>query len=215
MRVFLAVLVLIFSLQSISKSENLVIDELFGVKILDHIKKYSKIENGVKYDYLKNIITFADEFINIQRTDDFDTYYLRTDTNYKIHNISARKMSLSNINNFSNDCKEKKLKLVKMFTKFFDVKIGRFENFFWIDPLSKTLYDDSSITYKNENINLRLAAYCGYNEHKSADGENMIVSALFVSWVTEEYYINHVAGRWKKIDKFDNKFIKTFLSPST
>ena len=50
----------------------------------------------MKYDYLKNIITFEDEFIDIQRTDDFDTYYLRTDTNYKIHNISARKMSLSN-----------------------------------------------------------------------------------------------------------------------
>ena len=109
MKRFILIIILIFSLQSISKSENLVIDELFGVKILDHIKKYSKIENGVKYDYLKNIITFEDEFIDIQRTDDFDTYYLRTDTNYKIHNISARKMSLSNFNNFSNDCKEKKL----------------------------------------------------------------------------------------------------------
>ena len=43
----------------------------------------------------------------------------------------------------------------------------------------------------------------------------MIISAIFVSWVTEEYYINHVAGRWKKIDDFDNEFIKTFLSPST
>ena len=214
MRTFIIVLVLFFSIQSISKSENLVIEELFGVEILDHIKKYSKIENGVKYDYLKNIITFEDEFIDIQRTDDFDTYYLRTDTNYKIHNISARKISSSNFNNFSNDCKEKKSNMVKMFTKFFDVKIGRFENSFWIDPLTKTLYDDSSILYKDENTNLRLAAYCGY-QYTNNDGENMIISAIFVSWVTEEYYINHVAGRWKKIDDFDNEFIKTFLSPST
>ena len=101
MRVFIAILVLIFSLQTITKSENLAIEDLFGVKILDHIKKYANVEDGVKYDYLPNIITFEDDVINIQRTDDFETYYLRTDESYKIHNISARKMFVSSINNFS------------------------------------------------------------------------------------------------------------------
>ena len=101
-----------------------------------------------------------------------------------------------------------------MFSKFFDVKIGRFDNLFWIDPLKKTIYDDSSITYEYNNIKLKLSTYCGYNSFKNSSGENMVSSALFVSWVTNEYYLKHVAGRWQKIEKFDNKFIKTFLLPS-
>ena len=46
MRIFIAVIILIFSFQAISNSENIVIDNLFGVKILDDINKYAKKSNG-------------------------------------------------------------------------------------------------------------------------------------------------------------------------
>ena len=130
--------------------------------------------------------------------------------NYKIHNISARKMFVSSLDNFSNDCKIQKSNMITMFSKFFDVKINKFENYYWMDPRNKSIYDDSTITYDDNNLNLQLSAYCGYYNVK----EN-IISVLFVSWVTEEYFQQHVAGRWTKIEKFDDKFIKIFLSSSS
>ena len=39
-----------------------------------------------------------------------------------------------------------------------------------------------------------------------------IFSVLFVSWITGDYQSKHVDGRWTKIESFDDKFIKTFLS---
>jgi len=210
MRVFVAVLVLIFSLQAKSNSKNIVIDNLFGVKILDDINKYAKKSNGERYDHLPNIITFEDEFINLERDDDFDSYYIRTDENYKIHNISARKVFVSSFDSFSNDCKIQKSKMVTMLSKFFDVKINKFKNYYWMDPRNKSIYDDSTITYDDNNINLMLSAYCGYYNI-----DENITSVLFVSWVTEEYFQKHVDGRWTKIEKFDDKFIKIFLSNSS
>jgi hypothetical protein len=207
MRKFLMILVFGFLLSLSVRAENIVVEELFGVKILDNISKYANKTDGVKQDHLKDIITFEDETLNIKRDQDFDTYYLRTDKDYKIHNITARKIFVSEFDNFNNDCLNQKSIMVNMLSKFFDIKENKFMNYSWLDPRTKALYDDSTLKYKYNNISLILSSYCGY-----FNIEEKLYSVLFVSWVTEDYHKRHVDGRWTKIESFDDDFIKVFLS---
>ena len=207
MRKFLIILVFGFLLSFNVKAENIVVEELFGVKILDNISKYANKTDGVVQDHLKDIITFEDETLNIKRDQDFDTYYLRTDKDYKIHNITARKIFVSEFDNFNNDCLNQKSTMVNMLSKFFDIKENKFMNYSWLDPRTKALYDDSTLKYKDNNISLILSSYCGY-----FNIEEKLYSVLFVSWVTEDYHKRHVDGRWTKIESFDDDFIKVFLS---
>ena len=210
MRILIVVLVLIFSFQSQSISEEFVIDNLFGIKILDNINKYANRSDGVKYDHLPNIITFENEALNIERDDNFENYYVRTDNDYKIQNITSMKYFVSSINNFDNNCKIEKSNMVLMFSKFFDIKKNKFKNYYWIDPRDKSIYDDSSLTYQHEGNDFQLSTYCGYY-----GAGNDIISILFVSWVTDKYFKKHVDGRWSEIKKFDEKFIKTYFSSSS
>ena len=83
MRIFLSVLILIFSFQSWAKSE-VKIDNLFGVKILESVEKFSKIENGIDQPNRPGTYYFSNQNITIERSEDFDTYYLRTTTNIKL-----------------------------------------------------------------------------------------------------------------------------------
>ena len=92
MKRLILILILTLSFQILVKADDIEIDNLFGVKILSNIKNYSKISNGKKFEYLPGIITFENDAIEIQRSDNFDDYYLRTDLNYKIHNITAKKI---------------------------------------------------------------------------------------------------------------------------
>ena len=157
MRIFFVTVIIILNIQSWSIADDIVIEELFGVKILDDINKYANKTNGVKQEHLKGIITFEDETLNINRDKDFDTYYLRTDNDYKIHNITARKIFVSEFDNFNNDCLNQKSTMVNMLSKFFDIKENKFVNYSWLDPRTKALYDDSTLKYKDENISLILS----------------------------------------------------------
>jgi hypothetical protein len=207
MRKFLLILFFGYLLSLSVKADNIVVEELFGVKILDNISKYATKTDGVEQDHLKDIITFEDETLNIKRDQDFDSYYLRTDKDYKIHNITARKIFVSEFDNFNNDCLNQKSTMVNMLSKFFDIKENKFMNYSWLDPRTKALYDDSTLKYKDNNISLILSSYCGY-----FNLEEKLYSVLFVSWVTEDYHKKHVDGRWTKIESFDDDFIKVFLS---
>ena len=102
MKVFLIVLVLIFSPQSFTKAE-VIIDNLFGVKILDPVEKFSKIENGIDQPNRPGTYYFSDENISINRSDDFDSYYLRTNDEYKIINITGKKLFYEDIDSFKNN----------------------------------------------------------------------------------------------------------------
>ena len=210
MKIFFVAVILILNFQSWSVADDIVIEHLFGVKILDNISKYANKMDGVEQNHLKGIITFEDETLDIERNQNFDTYYLRTDKNYKIHNITARKIFVSEFDNFNNDCKNQKSKMVKMLSKFFDVKENKFINYSWLDPRTKALYDDSTLKYKDNNVSLILSSYCGYFYL-----EEKIHSILFVSWVTNDYNEKHVDGRWTKIESFNDNFIKVFLSKET
>jgi len=209
MKRLLLILILTLSFQNLVKSENIEIDNLFGVKILDNIQMYSKVENGKKFDFLPGIITFDDDVIKIERNENFDDYYLRTDLNYKIHNITAKRAFIDLESPYSSIdmCKQDKINTVKLFSKIFDIDFNKFKDGYWIDPRQKSLYEDSTIVYKNNGLSFKLSTYCGYFQY-----EDSVLSILFVSWVTDTYLKNHVEGRWKKIDKFDKNFIKLFYA---
>ena len=201
---------ILFSFQTSSLADDIDIESLFGVKILDNIQNYANVSDGKKFDYLPEIITFDNEFINIERNDEFDDYYVRTNLQYKIINITGKKFFISEIEEFNNECKASKLQTVNMLSKIFDIKQKEFLNSYWFDARRKALYDVTEVEYFNDDKKFNLAAYCGYLNVK--DG---LASIMFVSWVTNEYYLKHVDGRWKKIDKFDNEYIKIFASPSS
>ena len=99
MKRLLLILILTLSFQSIVLSE-VQIDNLFGVKIFDNVEKYSSKNNAITQPNRPGTFYFSDETINIERSEDFDEYYLRTDSKYKIINITGKKYFFENINTF-------------------------------------------------------------------------------------------------------------------
>ena len=65
MKIFLSLLIFIFSFQSISKAE-VVIDNIFGVKLYSDISNYADVEDGIKRDNLPKIYTFINKDISIK-----------------------------------------------------------------------------------------------------------------------------------------------------
>jgi len=209
MKRLIVILILTLSFQTLVKADDIEIDNLFGVKILSNIKNYSKISNGKKFEYLPGIITFENDAIEIQRSDNFDDYYLRTDLNYKIHNITAKKIfvDIESSHGSIDLCKKDKVNTIKMFSTMFNISLDKFENSYWLDPRGKTLYEDTRLVYENDGKKFILSAYCGYVQNQEA-----IISILFVSWVSEKYFKSHVYGRWNEMEEFDTDFIKIFYS---
>ena len=205
MRIFLLILIFIFSLQSWVLGE-VKIDNLFGVKILDNIEKYSNKDKGEPQRNRPGTFYFSDDVINIERSDDFDRYYLRTDDKYRIINITGKKYFIEKIDNFENNCLESKKQLIIKMTLFFDESEEKFINNYWHNEEFKSLWDESQIFYKDGNNELLLAIHCSYRNYKG-----QILGELGISWVTQDYYEKHIKGLWKKIKKFDNNFIKSFI----
>ena len=101
-RLFL-ILFLTLSFQSWAMSE-VDIGNLFGVKILDDVKLYANEKDGVEHDVRPGIFFFSDEVIDIERNDDFDKFYLRTDNKYKIINITGKRILAEKNKTFVNNC---------------------------------------------------------------------------------------------------------------
>jgi len=205
MRVLIAVLILIFSFQSTVLGE-IQIDNLFGVKILDNVEKYSNKNKGVEQPNRPGTFYFPDETINIERNDEFDSYYLRTDSKYRIINITGKKYFNESIDTFKNNCLESKKQMIVDMSLFFEKTGEKFLQNYWHYEKYKSIWDESQIFYNDGNNELLLAIHCSYRQYNGS-----FFQELGVSWVTKDYYEKHIKGLWKKIKKFDNKFIKSFI----
>ena len=204
MKILLTLFILLFS-SSVVAGE--IPHKLFGIQLFDHISNYANINSGKFYDFIPDLITYDDEDINnIIKTPIFDSYYLRTNSNYIIHNITGSKSYLTNINEFQNQCLKDKSDLLDELSVFFGIKKNDFKLNYYEDAQNQGIFIDSSFNYKDDNIEFQFAVYCGY-----FSDNNNIVSVLFCSLVTYEYFINYVDKRWKKIDAFDNKFIQSYV----
>tara|TARA_B100001250_G_scaffold385401_1_gene381104 strand:+ start:9225 stop:9863 length:639 start_codon:yes stop_codon:yes gene_type:complete len=209
MRIFLTVIILICSLQSLTNAE-VKIDNLFGVKILDPVEKFSKIDNGIYQPNRPGTYYFSDQNITINRSEDFDSFYLRTNDEYKIINITGNKFFYENIDSFRNNCLESKKQMIQDMALFFEKTGEKFVNNYWHNEEYKSIWDESQIFYKDEGVDLLLAIHCSYR----GNNDGKILGEMGVSWVTRDYYNKHIKGIWKKIKKFDNKFIKSFVVSS-
>ena len=181
MRIFLSVLILIFNFQSWAKSE-VKIDNLFGVKILESVEKFSKIENGIDQPNRPGTYYFSDQDITIERSEDFDTYYLRTNDKYKIINITGKKLFYEDIDSFRNNCLESKKQMIQDMSLFFEKTGEKFVNNYWHNEEYKSIWDESQIFYKDEGIDLLLAIHCSYR----GNNEGKILGEMGVSWVTRD-----------------------------
>ena len=210
MKIFLSLLIFIFSFQSISKAE-VVIDNIFGVKLYSDISKYADVENGKKRDDMPKIYTFINKDISIERDDEFTEYYLRTDENYKVVNVTAAKNLSLSIDEFTNKCSIDKKNFISNLAQSLEMNEELFKTRFrkgghqdkWIG-----LWEDSSYTFVDDNKKARLLIYCVYRRTLTNDdfGERLAVTLM-----TEDYYRSHVISRFEITKQFNTKFIKDYI----
>ena len=209
MKIFLSLLIFIFSFQSISKAE-VVIDNIFGVKLYSDISKYADVENGKKRDDMPKIYTFINKDIDINRDPLFNEYYLRTNQDYKIVNITAGKVISSSKNEFNNKCSSEKKKFISNLANSLEIDEKLFKKRFRKAETENLigLWEDSSYTFVDDNKKARLLIYCVYRRTLSNDdfGERLAVTLM-----TEDYYRSHVISRFEITKQFNTKFIKDYI----
>ena len=205
MKSFISILFLIFSFQSWTKAE-VKIDQLFGVKIFDDIEKFANKDSGEPQDNRPDTFYFSNEVINIERDLEFDDFYLRTDDQYKVINITGAKYFIELHSSFNNNCLKSKIQMVEEMSLFFDTSKDKFAQLYWHNQEFKSIWDESQLIYNDENNKLVISIHCSYKKYK----EN-ILGQLGVSWVTYDYFEKHIKGLWKEINQFDDEFIKSFL----
>jgi hypothetical protein len=213
MRKFLKYLSIIFFITNSPNYLYANIDNIFGIKIFDNVSKYAKIKNGKTTNFLpKNIYTFADKDLRIERDPIFDYYYLRTNKNFKIINVTAGKRFFSQKNNFQNDCSKIKNKFISELSQSLDINpkvfisthskiISKF------GEERKHLWDNSIYKYKDNEKEYVLAIYCSYSKNNN----DSLSSRMLISWITDDYHKKYVLTRSKKIKKFNDKFILKYL----
>ncbi len=129
MKRLLLILILTLSFQSWAKADE-VIDKIFGVKLLEDISNYADIENGITLSFIKNTYTFVDKDIDIERDPIFSSYYLRTNTDYKIINVTAILKISGSLDNFKNKCSSKKKDFVSSLSSSLNLDIKDFKQYF-------------------------------------------------------------------------------------
>ena len=210
MKIFLSVLLFFFSLQVTSKAE-VVIDNIFGVKLYSDISKYADVEDGKKRDNLPKIYTFINKDISIDRDKEFTEYYLRTDENYKVINVTAAKNLSLSIDEFTNKCSIDKKNFISNLAQSLEMNEELFKTRFrkgghqdkW-----KGLWEDSSYVFSDDNKKFRLMVMCIYTKNLS---NNNVYERLAVTFVTEDYYRSHIINRFEIIQPFNTKFIQDYI----
>ena len=213
MKKYLKYLLIIFFITNSPNYLYANIDNIFGIKIFNDVSKYAKIENGKTTNFLpKNIYTFADKDLKIERDSIFNYYYLRTNKNFNIINITAGKSLFPQKNNFQNDCPKIKNKFISELAQSLDLNPRSF-----ISNYSKTnskfgkerkhLWDSSVYKYKDNEKKYVLAVYCSYGKFN----DNSLDSRMLISWITDDYYKKYVLDRTTQVKKFNDKFILKYL----
>ena len=155
MRVFLAVLVLIFSLQSLTKADDIRDFQIEGMSIGDSALDYfseEEIKRNLMSNYYKNNKYTSVEFIRDER---FKTYenveinYLTKDNNYTIESVSG---AILCPNNFSK-CKdlEKKIKS-DISGQFKNLKKNTYKGSHGADKSGNSKFSHNLFHYKNGDM---------------------------------------------------------------
>ena len=215
MKRLLLILILTFNFQTSVNAEEK-IDSLFGVKINSDISLYANVEDGIIAPRISSkevIYTFVnDKLKNIQKDTSFTNYNIRTGEDFKVKVVNAGKFFAFQDKKFNaNVCNNEKQKYLSILVSELNLNLSKFKEFYRknIDPKRSFnhLWNDMNYTYKDGNNIYRLMVICNHRPHK-----DKIVSNLFVSWMTEDYYRNNVMSRFEIIKSFDTKYINKYFS---
>ena len=217
MKKFLPILVLGLFIYTSPSYAGDVIDRIFGVKLNDDISKYAKIESARKDPNLPNTYLFVNKDLAVDKHLGFEYYYLRTDENFKVINVSGLVKKLVPFDNFKNQCLIDRNKVISDIAKDLNIDENKFENYYRKNNLAKEkrtingnkekyLWHDANYSYEDNGQKFRLIVYCTYIKRD----ENLMVD-LYLSWFSEDYYRKYVFPRFEIIKPFNNSFIKNFL----
>ena len=214
MKKILLTFILVYNFQFIANAEDK-IETLFGIKLNSDISLHANVEDGKISPSISTsevIYTFANKFLkNINKDPSFDNYNIRTNDNFKIKVVNAGKLFKFDNKKFTNkDCNNEKEKYLRILLDELNLDELKFKTFYRKNNDKKRKFDflwyDTSYVYKDGSEEFRLMVICNHRTFK-----NKIVSNLFVSWMTEDYYRKNVMLRFKIIEPFDNKFIENYL----
>ena len=215
MKRLLLILILTFSFQTSVNAEEK-IKSLFGVKMNSDISLYASVEDGIINSRISSaevIYTFANKKLkNIEKNSDFDNYNIRTSEDFKVKVVNAGKLFTFQNKKFNaNVCNDEKQKYLSILASELNLNLSKFKNFYRknIDPKRSFnhLWNDMNYTYEDDDNSYRLMVICNHRPY-----EDEIVSDLFVSWMTEDYYRKNVMSRFEIIESFDTKYINKYFS---
>ena len=214
MKKLIYILIIIFTFKTIANAENK-IGELFGVKLNSDISLYANVEDGkisqsittkeIIYSFSNNSLT------NIKRDETFPSYLIRTNQDYKVQVINAGRVYDFKDRTFSDfSCLNDRFNVADTMSTVFKFDTNKYKNFHRINIDDKRstdlLWDDLNYIDNSSSVNNRLMIICA---HRHVKGR--IVSNLFLSWMTEDYYRKNVMTRFKIIEPFDSSFITQYL----
>ena len=102
------------------------------------------------------------DLVNIKRNPLFDYYYIRTNTDFIVHNITSNKSYVERIENFQNNCSIDKSNLIEEFSIYFSIKITDFNFEYYEDEIIKAIYGDTSFDFVNQNNQFQISIYFVY-----------------------------------------------------
>ena len=151
MKKLLTIFFIFFINNSYAKSETYP-NDIFGIELFKHISNYADINKGKLLEDIPNTYTYSDEdLVNIKRNPLFDYYYIRTNTDFIVHNITSSKSYVERIENFQNNCSIDKFNLIEEFSIYFSIKISDFNIEYYEDEIIKAIYGDTSFDFVNQN----------------------------------------------------------------
>ena len=180
MRVFITVLVLIFSFQSWTKADDIRDFEIEGMSIGDSLLDYfseEEIKNN-KTDYYKNKKNFQFVAIEIENHNSFKQYYgmqfhvKKNDNNYIIYSISGYNYCREDIKNCNNQIEIIEKEFLEIFK---DLIIDKRTYAHSSDESKKSIVKDTTFYFKNKDI-VRLNVYDWSEEMPYDDNYDITLS---------------------------------------
>ena len=190
MRIFLTVLVLIISIQSLTKADDIRDFEIEGMSIGDSLLDYfsvgeikKRISNTIQYN---EMIPGADEYLmifflkndaNLKIYDDITFYFKKSDNKYLISSIGAS----INFNNRLNKCLKKKDEIKNDIESFLNIKFGKEQKKKFKNDAS--FLQGSNYIYES-NDTIQITCYKWSKKRKKKENRN---DQLFISLNDSNY----------------------------
>ena len=190
MRLFIAVFVLILTLQSFPKADNIRDFEIEGMSIGDSLLNYMSLDeinsSILKSRYKNNSFVRAEFYNNLEVYDAIQLHFKNDDTKYIIHMLAGAKFFIEDIDN----CLKEKKNIEKEFNNIF--KNSKFED--WGVSPHPNDQSNKSLVYTSMfflELSGNIAVQCydwtnkmGYNDHLKIK----LMTDDYTYWIQNEAY---------------------------